>query len=32
VDGTYSVTGTFSMVRINGREYRYLDRTRVARK
>ncbi|HVH26802.1 MAG TPA: alkaline phosphatase family protein [Vicinamibacterales bacterium] len=31
VDGTYTVTGTFSIVRVDGREYRYLDGTRVAR-
>jgi predicted AlkP superfamily pyrophosphatase or phosphodiesterase len=31
-DGTYAVTGTFSTVSSGGREYRYLDRTKVARK
>jgi arylsulfatase A-like enzyme len=31
-DGTYAVTGTFSIVSAGGREYRYFDRTRVARK
>ena len=31
-DGTYAVTAMFSIVRAGGREYRYLDATRVARK
>jgi predicted AlkP superfamily pyrophosphatase or phosphodiesterase len=31
-DGTYTVTGTFSIVSAGGREYRYFDGTRVARK
>jgi arylsulfatase A-like enzyme len=31
-DGTYAVTGTFSIVSAGGREYRYFDRTRVTRK
>jgi arylsulfatase A-like enzyme len=31
-DGTYVVTGTFSTVSVGGREYRYFDSTRVARK
>jgi arylsulfatase A-like enzyme len=28
-DGTYRVTGTFSVVTVDGRDYRYLDGTRV---
>ncbi len=31
-DGTYAVTGTFSIVNAGGRRYRYFDRTEVARK
>jgi arylsulfatase A-like enzyme len=31
-DGTYTVTATFSFVSAGGREYRYLDATKVARK
>jgi arylsulfatase A-like enzyme len=31
-DGTYAVTGTFSIVNAGEREYRYFDRTDVARK
>ncbi len=31
-DGTYAVTGTFSIVNEAGREYRYFDGTRVTRK
>jgi arylsulfatase A-like enzyme len=31
-DGTYGVTGMFSIVRAGGREYRYFDGTRVSRK
>lgn len=31
-DGTYALTATFSIVSAGGREYRYFDRTRVARK
>jgi arylsulfatase A-like enzyme len=31
-DGTYAVTGTFSTVSAGGREYRYFDGTKVARK
>ena len=31
-DGSYAVTGMFSVVSTGGREYRYLDRTRVMRK
>jgi arylsulfatase A-like enzyme len=31
-DGTYAVTGTFSIVSAGGREYRYFDRTTVTRK
>jgi hypothetical protein len=31
-DGTYAVTGTFSIVSAGGREYRYFDGTSVARK
>ncbi len=31
-DGTYAVTGTFSIVNAAGREYRYFDGTRVTRK
>ena len=31
-DGTYAVTGTFSIVSAGGREYRYFDGTRVTRK
>jgi arylsulfatase A-like enzyme len=31
-DATYAVTGTFSIVSAGGREYRYFDRTMVARK
>jgi predicted AlkP superfamily pyrophosphatase or phosphodiesterase len=30
-DGTYWVTGTFSVVTVDGRDYRYLDGTRVIR-
>jgi hypothetical protein len=30
-DGTYSVTATFSIVRAEGREYRYFDGTLVTR-
>jgi hypothetical protein len=32
VDGAYTVTGMFSVVGAGGREYWYLDGTRVARK
>jgi hypothetical protein len=31
-DGTYAVTATFSILSSGGREYRYLDGTRVTRK
>jgi arylsulfatase A-like enzyme len=31
-DGKYAVTGSFSIVRIGDREYRYLDRTTAVRK
>ncbi len=31
-DGAYTVTATFSIVRADGREYRYLDATRVVRR
>jgi arylsulfatase A-like enzyme len=31
-DGSYAVTGTFSVVVIDGRQYRYFDGTRVVRK
>ncbi len=31
-DGSYAVTGMFSVVSTGGREYRYLDGTRVVRK
>ena len=31
-DGRYAVTGMFSIVTAGGREYRYLDSTRVVRK
>lgn len=31
-DGRYAVTGNFSTVTLSGREYRYFDGTRVARK
>jgi arylsulfatase A-like enzyme len=31
-DGRYAVTGTFSIVRTGGREYRYFDGTSVVRK
>jgi hypothetical protein len=31
-DGRYAVTGMFSTVTANGREYRYFDGTRVSRK
>jgi predicted AlkP superfamily pyrophosphatase or phosphodiesterase len=31
-DGTYVITGTFSTVSVGGREYRYFDSTKVARK
>jgi arylsulfatase A-like enzyme len=31
-EGTYAVTGTFSIVSAGGREYRYFDRTSVTRK
>jgi hypothetical protein len=30
-DGKYALTGKFSTVRVEDREYRYLDRTRVVR-
>ena len=31
-DGAYTLTGTFSIVSVGGRQYRYLDGTRVVRK
>jgi predicted AlkP superfamily pyrophosphatase or phosphodiesterase len=31
-DGAYTVTGTFSIVSLGGREYRYFDGTKVTRK
>ena len=31
-DGTYQVTGTFTVVTVNGRAYRYFDGTKVVRK
>jgi predicted AlkP superfamily pyrophosphatase or phosphodiesterase len=31
-DGAYTLTGTFSIVSVAGRQYRYLDGTRVVRK